>query len=197
MLKDSEVSVDNSGDNSGIMVGINMGTINYQLQNSIRIPSQIATIVKTLGTIYIDDEDINTSNIAVFKTDDKIEYNCVIKYSEIIREYAIYYSQCEDTMNLYDNSYIGSKKRILRWIRNMYLEFKGELLLIFKDDAQQDIEIVRSNADSLIDKVAEKIKETILQSSNSNETNHEDMDLGIACFVCYSFMKCKLLEKPL
>lgn len=197
MLKNSEVSVDNSGDNSGILVAMNAGTINYNLSNNVRIPSQIATIVKTLGSVCIDDEYIQPLDLAVFKPDEKIEYNCVIKYSEIIKEYAIYYSQCEDTMNLYDNSNIGSKKRILRCIRNWYLKFKGELRLLFKNDDQQDIEIVRSNADSLIDKVAEKIKDTILQSSNSIETNHEDMELGIVCFVCYSFMKCKLLEKPL
>lgn len=197
MSKNSEVSVDNRGDNSGILVAMNTGTINYQLKNTVRIPSQIATIVKTLGTVCIDDDDMKPFNLAVFKPDEKIEYNCVIKYSEIIKEYAIYFSQCEDAMNVYDNSNIGSKNRILRCVRNWYLKFKGELLLLFKNDAQQDIEIVRCNADSLIDKVSEMIKDIILQSSNSFETNHEDMELGIICFVCYSFMKCKILEKPL
>jgi len=197
MSKNSEVGIDNSGDNAGVIVAMNTGTINYQLQNSIKIPSKIATIVKTLGAVCVDEDDPQPLSFAAFKPDEKIQYNCVIKYDQIIREYATYFSQCEDAMNLYDNSNMGSKSRILRCIKNWYLEFKGELLLFFKDDNKQDIEIVRNNADLLIDKVSQKVRDIILQSSNSIELNHEDMDLGITCFVCYCFMKCKILEKPL
>lgn len=197
MLKNSELGIDNSGDNSGVMVAMNTGTINYQLQNSIRIPSNITTIVKKLGAVRVDEDDPQPLSFAVFKPDEKIQYNCIIKYDQIIREYSTYFTQCEDAMNLYDNSNMGSKKQILLCIRKWYLEFKGELLLSFKDDNKQDIEIVRNNADSLIYKVSQKVKDVILQSSNSIDLNHEGMELGITCFVCYCFMKCEILEKPL
>ena len=197
MSKNSEVGIDNSGDNSGVIVAMNTGIINYQFQNRKKIPSKLAIIVKILGAACADEDDSQSLSFAAFKPDEKIQYNCVIKYDQIIREYATYFSQCEEAMNVYDNSSMGSKRRILRCIRNWYLEFKGELLRLFKDDNKQDIEIVRSNADVLIDKISQKVRDIILQSSNSIELDHEDMELGITSFVCYCFMKCKILEKPL
>ena len=196
MAKDHKMSVDNSGENSGVLVGTNNGTINYQLQNNTKIPSMITEIVKTLGNIYVDNENESSSFVA-FEIDDKIQHNSIIKYREIIRAYAIYFYQCENAMDLYDNSNIDSKARILHCVKIWYLEFKGDLLLLFKDSHQTEIELVRDNADLLIENIYQKIKEAIVGSSNNTSMNIEDVDLGVICFVCYCFMKCKILEKPL
>lgn len=196
--KNNEVNIENSGENPGLIVGINNAPINiYQLQNSVKMPSKIAVIVKVLGTTCFDEDESQSTNLIAFKPDEKIQHNSVIKYREIIQNHAIYFSLCDDVINSYDNSSIGSKNRILRCIKNWYVELKGELLLSFKDSGKQDIEIVRENADLLIDKVVQKIRDTIKQSSNAIEMDIEDMESGIMCFVCYCFMKCKILEKPL
>ena len=58
----SEYKVDNSGDNQGVIVGQNTGTINLSIQNAIKIPSLISTVVQALG-IACATEDV-FSNIS-------------------------------------------------------------------------------------------------------------------------------------
>jgi hypothetical protein len=197
MLKPNNMKVDNSGTNEGVLVGINTGTINYLLQEAIKIPSLISSVVKTLGSVCIEDDTVVPSlDLSTYKPDEKIEYNCVIKYKEIIKEHAAYYTYCDDTLNIYDDSNMGSKAKILRCVRNWYLESKGQMLLELKKSKDADIDKIRNNADFLIESVINKIKQVIYESNNIIDSNIEEITIGITCFVCYCFMKCKILEKP-
>lgn len=193
---EKDISLENSGSNSGVIVAQHNGPMILHLQNSVKIPSHLATIVKTLGLVCAVPESDNPQTFSVFRPEDKLAYNCVIQYREIINEYAIYYTHSDNAMNLYDNSNIGSKNRILLWVKTCYLECKGELMKSKKAD-ESEIELVRKNADYIINKVAQRIKETILQSADCTNINHEDLELGVYCFICYCFMKCKILEKPI
>lgn len=196
MLKSNgRIRIENNGENSGFMVGINSGTINNYFQQSTRISSHMAVIVRSLGSISFIPENDNYKQEHAFKPEEKLAYNCVIKYKEIINGYSIYYNDCNDAINLYDDSNIGSKNRILLWIKTCYLKFKGELLKT-KNDDELEIDIVKKNADFLIDQVIQNVKDIITQSIDSDTTIQEDLDLGIYCFICYCFMKCKILEKP-
>ncbi|MBK8202863.1 MAG: hypothetical protein IPK68_11255 [Bdellovibrionales bacterium] len=58
-----------------------------------------------------------------------------------------------------------------------------------------DLEIIRSNADELISKVAEEIKND-LSSSNSTVINREDLEFSSIAMTCHAFINCKILEKP-
>lgn len=48
--------VENCGDNSGVMVANNSGSIYFTMQKAIRIPSLISNVVKVLGNVCIDEE---------------------------------------------------------------------------------------------------------------------------------------------
>ncbi|PWJ48100.1 hypothetical protein [Faecalicatena contorta] len=196
MTRHDKIEVDNSGTNKGVVVGTNEGIINLTLNETKKIPSLISTIIKNLGTECADFDIPETElDFDPFKPDEKLEYNCVIKYKEIIKEYSVYYTLCDNRLNVYDNSNSRSKKKILRCIKTWYLTEKGEVLLKLKSEKATDIEKVRANADKLIDSVKERIKEAVM-NSDVQEISVEDLELGIACFVCYSFMECKILEKP-
>jgi hypothetical protein len=81
MLKPSNMKIDNQGTNEGVIVGLNQGTINFLLQEKLKIPSLISSVVKALGSVCVDNDDVESSlDLNMFKPDDKIEYNCVIKY---------------------------------------------------------------------------------------------------------------------
>lgn len=191
------MKIDNQGTNEGVIVGLNQGTINFLLQEKLKIPSLISSVVKALGSVCVDNDDVESSlDLNMFKPDDKIEYNCVIKYKEIIKEYAAYYTYCDDILNIYDNSNIGSKAKILCCVKFWYLESKGQKLLELKKSSATDIEKIRDNADFFIESVINKIKQIIYASANLDDTNFEEILLGITCFVCYCFMKCKILERP-
>lgn len=102
--------VENCGDNSGVMVANNNGSIYFTMQKAIRIPSLISNVVKVLGNVCIDEEySASGVNIQEFKPDDKIEYNGVVVYKEIIKEFAAYYSTCDNYLNAYDDSNIRGR----------------------------------------------------------------------------------------
>lgn len=182
--------------NQGLVVGENHGNI-YNYGNATKMPSLIADIVKAMANV----DECNPKNsieplVSAFKPDEKIKYNSVVKYKEIITEHATYYSQCEEILNILDDSNIGTKSKILRCVKNWYLEAKGEVLIKKHADDLLDIDIVRMCSDDLIDKVKEKIFAVAINYAQS-DTSVEEVELGVVCFTCYCFMECRILEKPL
>lgn len=190
--------VENCGDNSGVMVANNNGSIYFTMQKAIRIPSLISNVVKVLGNVCIDEEySASGVNIQEFKPDDKIEYNGVVVYKEIIKEFAAYYSTCDNYLNAYDDSNIRGKAKILKCVHMWYLRAKGQIMLEYKAAEKSEMEIIRENSDRIIDMVKEQILQVVKSSREMDSIYQEDLDLGIACFTCYCFMECKILEKPL
>ena len=196
MIND-KYSIGNSGHNTGLMVGNNSGEINVTIQSVVKMPSLISNLVKLLGNACVEEEcsmgEINTQE---FRPDDKIEYNGVVIYKEIIKEFAAYYSICEGYLNAYDDSNMRGKAKILKCVHMWYLHAKGQVLSENRNSSKKEIDIVRANSDRIIDMVKEEILK-IVQASGTMDTYHEDLELGIACFTCYCFMECKILERPL
>ncbi len=194
----NDYKAENSGNNQGLIVGQNTGNINFSLQKVVKIPSLISTVVRTLGEVCSqEDIPLSSSNPQEFKPNEKIEYNCVVKYRDIIREFSAYYSICENHLNAYDDSNIRGKAKILRCVHLWYLNAKGEILVENKESGKSEIEIIRENSDKLIDIVRNKIYEAVKNSGEIETMYIEDLELGIACFTCFCFMECKILEKPL
>jgi len=197
MARNEKMDIDNTGVNQGVMVGNNSGNIYMTLNETIKIPSLISRVVKSLGATCADlDTPYSPDILTEFKPDDKLEYNRIIKYKYIIKEFSMYYMHCDNILNVYDDSNFGSKTRILKCVHMWYLEEKGRLLFFLKDSVKEDIEIIQENADYLIESIKEKVK-NVIDNSGIDDTFVEDMEIGIACFICYCFMECKILEKPI
>lgn len=188
------VVVENNGENSGAMVGINNGIINVNTSPRPS-PSLLYPVIKAMAEL--DDSNLDSINEIryPFKPEDKLDYNAVIKYRELFTEYAIYYTICSQIIDDFDNSNYGIKKKILRHIRDTYMITKGALLQEKKSEGLSDIEIIKQNSDSIIDSIYEKIYDIVVSSSDGQSTI-EEIDIGIKCFLCYSFLECKILEKP-
>ncbi len=193
----NDYKIDNSGNNQGLIVAENKGNIEVSIKNVVRIPSLISAVVKSLGEVCSNDNIENTFDSKEFKPDEKIEYNCVFKYKDIIRYFSAYYSVCEGYLNAYDDSNMRGKARILNCVYLWYMKAKGTVLLENKDADKEDIAIIRQNSDKIIDIVQDKIFETVKAANEINAMYREDMELGVTCFTCYCFMECKILEKPL
>ena len=118
------------------------------------------------------------------------------RHKEIIENFSVYYEVCNTYLNIYDNTHIKGKARILKCVHIWYMEEKGKLFARFKDSELDDIEIVRENSDELIDRVKARIYDSVYNAANSTELFLEDLEIGVICFTCYCFMECKILEKP-
>ena len=180
----NDYKIDNSGSNQGLIVGENKGNIQVSIKNVVRIPSLISAVVKSLGEVCSSDDIESTFDSKEFKPDEKIEYNHVIKYKDIIRCFSAYYSICERYLNAYDDSNMRGKAKILNCVYSWYMKERGTIL-------------IRQNSDKIIDMVQDKIFETVKASNEIDIMYIEDMELGVTCFTCYCFMECKILEKPL
>ncbi len=195
MIK-KEYKIENSGYNQGLIIANHEGNINITLQEAVKMPSLISTVVAALGNVCSNMEMPSGNNdYREYKPDDKIEYNCVIKYKETIKYHSAYYSICEKHLNAYDDSNIRGKAKILRCVHEWYMETKGDVLLRNRNSGKAEIDIVRENSDYIIDMVKERIRKCVIDSHELMLM--EDMELGIACFTCFCFMECKILEKPL
>ena len=199
MISDKN-SVENNGKNFGVMVANNSGAINITLNKANKMPSLISGLVKLLGNACSKEEyQISPFEIKKFTPDEKTEYNSVDIYRDIIKEFAAYYLICENYLDVYDNSNIRGKAKILKCVHMWYLRAKGEILLENKSTQKEELEIIRENSDRIIDMVKEQILKIVRESSEFDNTiiYTEDLELGVECFTCYCFMKCKILEKPL
>lgn len=192
-----DYKIDNNGSNQGIIVAHNEGDIYYTLQRVVKIPSLISTVVKTLGTLCIEEPLLlSGQSLEDFKPDEKIEYNHVIKYKDIIKKFAAYYWTCDQHLNVYDDSHIRGKAKILNCVHLWYLKAKGNILAQNEKSGKADIEIIREHSDELIDIVTKRIIDVVKNSAEFETMLIEDLELGVACFTCYCFMECRVLEKP-
>lgn len=197
-MTNNEFRIENSGDNQGIIVGQNTGTINISIKRVVKIPSLISTVVKSLGEICSQDEyNEKVDNLQEYRPDEKIEYNCVIKYKEIINDFSAYYAVCDNHLNVYDDSNIRGKAKILKCVRLWYLQAKGEIVAENIQSERSEIEIVRQNSDRIIDMVKSRIYDAVVGAKEFDTMYMEDIELGIECFTCFCFMECKILERPI
>lgn len=181
-----ENKIEGNDNNSGIIIG------NLSVHQPLKVQTLLAKIVEELAEIYSQENDEISTIIPVFNIEDKILYNNVIKYREIINELCKYWEKCENIFNAIDNTDIGAKRKILGSINFQYKTIVGELMRNNPD--KEKIELIRDNSDNIIDRIFFVLKSRI--ESNNKSILAEDIDIGLPIIICYLFMKCKILEEP-
>lgn len=193
-------SFNNLASNLGTQVNNVEGnyTQNYTVSLDSKIaPSLIGLLINELSRIAEEDAAIEfPKDWIAFKAEDKLSYNNVIKYRELINDYAMFYDICDNILNINDNSNPGAKSKLLNSIRDHYKMCKGELIRQHNASTETGQDLIKQYADVLIDKIIEKCRASIIDSTNLNNVTIEDMNRGLNCIICYCFIKCKILEKP-
>lgn len=167
--------------------GYQAKTIN--IYNVVRNPSILANVVNAISKIDFDDKSI----FGVVKEppviEDKIKYNNVKAYFSLIHDYGLYGKKLDSIYKSLEREKPGRMGRILRNIVDLYKVEKGKLT------NDNDIEIVRSNADSIIENIINKLDREAKQSANI-EADNEDIKAAIFIVVADAFIRCKILEDP-
>ncbi|ACQ54259.1 portal protein [Clostridium botulinum] len=212
-----KITLDNSGDNTGTIAGAIEGnvitnnsqnmSINTVIINSKnktkKLHSLIPILVEKLSEITnIPEEEmdklykIDDDRLKTYKIPDKILYNNIIKYKDIINEYSQYCGICEKAFNIIDNNNIGIKNKILKNINLIYKKEKGQFLLLYKDIESDEMKDIRGISDAIIDKIKDELECRIVQDDNAENILVEDIDIGLTRIICYAFVECKILERP-
>lgn len=214
MLKSkSKTLIDNHGENQGVLANEihgdvynsttnNLYVISPGREKQIKFPSLIPQIIKALADLTVISEEeidknykVNKEDLTSYNISNKITHNNLIKYKDVIEEYSQFGRICEQAFIIVDNSMMGSKGKILRYIRHLYWEFKGQLLSENSHLELEEMYIIRQNADLIIDMIKNELEERMQVDSNTNILA-EDLEEGLLRILCYSFVECKILEKP-
>lgn len=195
--------IENNGVNNGIVAETINGGVIYNINNSIRykIPSLIPSLINKLAELSnIPDDQMDNSykitkgDLQEYRIEDKIEYNNVIKYKDIIDEYCEYGSICDEAFNIIDNNDSGIKRKILKSINFIYKKEKGEVLR--KHVGEVSMQVIRDNSDTIIQNVIDELKNRIYNDEDGQKIYIEDVEEGLSRIICYAFVECKILEKP-
>ena len=192
-----------SVENKGVNLGVIAHTINgpVTVNNSMnRIPSLVTKLVEALAGLLVSEVDgkyrISSQDLETYGISSKIDYNSVIKYKRIIEEHAVYHPLCDAALNIVDDSNTRAKAKILKNILEIYKRYRDELLLTKTNESVRDIDIIRENADLIIEHVTEVLQERIIAGYCNETFVAEDIHEGLPIIVCYAFIECKILEKP-
>ncbi|MBN1039058.1 portal protein [Clostridium botulinum] len=198
LLNPASITV--SEGNNGVVAHIINGDV-YLKESGNKCHALIPLVIEKLSEITnIEDDDlekqfkVEKNELKEYKIPDKINYNNVIVYQEIIDEYSEYSSICEHAFNVLDDSNMGIKRKILEYIKLMYRKVKGKLLRI--NPGIDQMEIIRQNSDDIIEKVIEILKKEIIADNKGKNLAIESIEVALSRIICYAFIKCKILEKP-
>lgn len=159
------------------------------INNVVKNPSILARVVNVISKLDLDDK----INYGVLKEapviEDKIKYNDVKAYFGLINDYGLYGKKLDGIYQTLEQEKPGRKNKLLRNITDIYKKEKGSLTT---DD---NIEIIRENADIIIENIIKKLDLETKESSNINAEN-EDIKAAISIVVADAFIRCKILEDP-
>ena len=163
------------------------GDIN--INNVLKNKSIIAEVVNAISKIDLGDK----TNLGEIKKlpeiEEKIGHNNITTYKYLINEYSFYGKILEDIYETLEEEKPGKKGKLLRMISDFYKAEKGILT------QTDNIDVIRKNADLIIENIIEKLNAEILKSSNLDATN-EEIYSAIHIIVADAFIQCKILEDP-
>lgn len=150
-------------------------------------PSMLINTINAISGINILNIDKN-KQVNPFNPKDKIDYNSVKRNVALINEYKIYYSRINSLYDELEQQGSIKKEKLLASIELIYTEIKGKYVL----NSSNPIEIIKINADNIIDDVYEVLVNKVSESNFWEE----DIVLGIRLIMVDAFMRCKILEEP-
>lgn len=156
-----------------------------------KYPSSLAEIVNHISAIDLDEVEAmeNTHAYSLVK---KIEYNNIKRFRPILDEYMVYQGKLNRIYSEIDRQGSFKKENLLKNIRILYLETKGELL-----EENTHIQNIRRNADRLIERVESKLWDLFEKSPNANyNLPFEAINHAMRVIIVDAFIRCKILEEP-
>lgn len=161
------------------------------LQILSRNPSALASLINYISDTPFD--DINSENPALsFSIEEKINYNNVKRYRDVLDDYKIYHSKISQIYNEFEENGTFKKEIFLTSIKSYYIKAKSKILGSDFSTAN-----IQANADNIIDEIEKLLWETLNHSPNIDaKIPIEAIRFYLYVIIVDSFMRCKILERP-
>ncbi len=179
--------------NNNITAG---GDITITQENVSKLPSILADLIPKLNDI-IDAGNVSNQvpqTNEPYTIEDKISHNNLQAYKHWIEDYGQYGAAIDEAYKELDNHRPGARSKVLRNFKARYDRIKGDVLKS-QSSTTTPLDIIRQNADTIIERVANEVKKD-LSNSNSVSISQEDLDFSSIAMTCHAFINCKILERP-
>ncbi len=150
-------------------------------------PSLLKDAINSIANINWDEVEEEVS-LSSFNPKDKLNYNAVKRNVSLINEYKSYHGKINSLYDEIEKQGSFKKEKLLNNIRFLYVKIKGKYVL----DSEDELEIIKSNSDNIIDDIYDEIYAKIEETSSFDE----DIMLAINLIIVDAFMRCKILEEP-
>jgi hypothetical protein len=173
---------------------INVESLILKIDNIRNNPTKIARVISRLSKEIDKEIPENYSSIIFYDIADKITYNNVIRYKTIIDKYGFFGGIVEKICETLDIDKPNSKSRVFEHIKYLYVEQRSALC--GNSSKEECLELIRKNADNIIDQINIKLFNRIDNSEDLKDVDIEDVQLSLIVLIAVAFIDCKILEKP-
>lgn len=159
-----------------------------------RLASDLTTVVNTLGKrLFLSNGVVTQDSISAFDPNNKIAYNNVVKFKVIVDHYKMYVGKLTSIYSVFDSQGTNVTHIVLENIKLAYLKEKAAHLS--RNPGRDEMEVIRENADDIIEGVESALANQIRISSNIEATT-ETINLSLQIVLIDAFIRCKILEEP-
>ena len=156
----------------------------------IQKPQLLNQAINAIADLYFaDDKGKGSESINSFEISEKITHNNIKRNKSLIEEYCKYYGKINSLYAELENAGSFKKEKLLRNIKLIYTRVKGQYL----SDSTDELQLIQSNADNIIEAIEEKLIEGITANQSSTD---EDISFSLPMIMVDAFMRCKILEEP-
>jgi len=131
--------------------------------NIANISSILAAAIPKVAVMVQNQPDGENDTIA-YEIEDKINYNKISSFKEILNEYAQYGTKIDEIYEEYDNQHPGFKKMVFKYFGTKYLLIKESLVSL--SGGKLPLDVVTANADKIMRDVFEGLKSELKASKN-------------------------------
>jgi hypothetical protein len=164
-------------------------------QDPQKIMSDLTTVLNELSKkMFVPDQsESEDQQKIVISPESKILYNNVQRFKPIIEDYKMFLGMLSSLYKEYDSLGTNRTPIILENIKIKYIKAKEKLKQ--KNPSRNEIELIRENADDLIESVENDLLDEIKKSSNV-EISITKINVALQVVLIDAFIRCKILERP-
>lgn len=152
-----------------------------------RNPSMLKNTINAISNLSLEDI-IESEALIVYNPKLKLNYNSVKTNYSLIQDYKVYQGKINSLYDELERQGSIKKEKLLSNVNQIYGKIKGGYVL----DSENPLEIIRLNADNILDDVFDELYGQLENSSFFEE----DIILGVRLILVDAFIRCKILEGP-
>ncbi len=191
-MLNKNTNIENSGEEQTVQIAETINNITQESPEN-KYDSYLTEVIYLLSKKPRIKKNNEFEIPKIYRTEDKIPYNNVITYKHKIDAYQYYFVVIDEILNSLNQDLLDSKDTILGYINDQYIDVISK---IQNPDKLSNMELIKQNADYILQKVECLLLNDIKSMSKSTRLTVEGIKSAIPKIIVHAFIVCEILEKP-